>query len=163
MTLAAAKVSDSPLPKEGLECEFPKKFSTPIFDYYCGASDLFQNIRHFRDKMLVHSHKNPLMYLTFSSSLKGVSPDWFYSLPPHLLHSFEEITKVFLTQYVSRREAKKNNHHVISIKMRQGDNLMSYISYFHNQLTKIPNCGKDVSTLVFIIGLQISHPYKNIC
>jgi len=153
MTLATAKVSDSPLSEEILECEFPKKFSTPTFDYCCGASDPVQHIRHFRDKMLVHY---PLICLTFSSSLKGVSSDSFYSLLPCLLHSFEERTVVFLTQYASRREAKNNNHHLISIKMRQGDNLMSYIDYFQNQLTMILNCGEDVSTLVFIIGLQIS-------
>ena len=119
MTLATAKVSDSPLSEEILECEFPKKFSTPTFDYCCGASDPVQHIRHFRDKMLVHSRKNPLICQTFSSSLKGVSSDWFYSLLSCLLHSFEERTVVFLTQCSSRREAKKNNHHLISIKMRR--------------------------------------------
>jgi len=46
-TLSAVKISDSPLCKEILECEFPKKFSTPTFDYYSGVSDLVQHIRHF--------------------------------------------------------------------------------------------------------------------
>jgi len=58
--------------------------------------------------------------------LKGVVSDWLYSLPPHSLHNFEEVTEVFLTQYASRREAKKNNY-LLTIKMRQDDSLKSYI------------------------------------
>ena len=80
--------------------------------------------------MVIHSLNDPLMCLTFLSSLKGVASDWFYSMPPCSLHSFKEITKVFLTQYASRLETKKNNRYLLSIKMRQGDSLKSYISYF---------------------------------
>ena len=61
--------------------------------------------------MVVYSHKNSLMCLTFPSSLKGMASDWFYSMLPHFLHNFKKVTEAFLTQYVSRREAKKNNHH----------------------------------------------------
>ena len=77
------------------------------------------------------------------------------------LHNFKEINETFLTQYASCREAKKNNHHLLTVKMRQDDNLKSYIGYFQNQLAKIPNYGEDVSAPAFISRLQISHPlYK---
>jgi len=45
---------------------------------------------------------------------------------------------VFLTQYASRREAKRNNHHLITVKMRQSNILKSYIGYFQSQLAKAP-------------------------
>ena len=86
---------------------------------------------------------------------------WFYSLPPHSLYNFEKITNIFLTQYAARREAKKNNHHILTVKMRQDDSFKSYIGYFQNQLVKVPNCDEDVSALAFINRLQISYPlYK---
>ena len=89
--------SPTPLSKEILECEFPKKFSTPTYDYYSVVSDLVQHIRHFQDKMVIYSHNDPIMCLTFPSSLKGVASDWFYSMPPHFFHNFEEVFKAFLT------------------------------------------------------------------
>ena len=47
--------------------------------------------------------------------------------------------------------------------MRPCDSLKSYISYFQNQLSKVPNCGEDVFALAFISGLQVSHlPYKHL-
>jgi len=74
---------------------------------------------------------------------------------------FREGNEAFLTQYASRREAKKNNHYLLTIKMRQDDSLKSFIGYFQSQLVNISNCGEDVSALAFISGLQVSQPlYK---
>ena len=117
-TLSAGKAPDSPLSKETLECDFLSKFSTLTFDYYSEVSDLVQYISHFWDKMLIYSRNDPLMCLTFSSSLKGVASDWFYSMSLRFLRNFEEVTEVFFTQYASHREAKKNNHQLLSVKMR---------------------------------------------
>ena len=39
LILAVSKVLDSPLFEGIMECEFPRKFSDPTFDYYFGASD----------------------------------------------------------------------------------------------------------------------------
>ena len=138
-------------------------FSTSTFDYYSKARDPVKHIRHFWDKMIVHSCNDALICLAFSPSLKGVASNWFYSLPSHSLHNFEKVTKAFLTQYASRREAKKNNHHLLSVNMRQDDNLKSYIGYFQSQLAKVFNCSEDVSALTFISGLQIFHTlYKHL-
>jgi len=92
-----------------------------------------------------------------------VVSDWFYSLPPHSLDNFEEINEAFHTLYAFRREAKENNHHLLSIKMRQSDSLKSYISYFQNQLTKVLSCREDIFTLAFISEVQVPHPlYKHL-
>ena len=93
--------------------------------------------------MVVYSRNDPLMCLTFLSCLKGVFSDWFYSLPPRSLYNFDEITKVFPNQYASCWEAKKNNDHLPTVKIRQGDNFKLYIGYFQNQLSKVRNCVKD--------------------
>ena len=53
-------------------------------------------------------------------------------MPPYSFHNFEELTEVFLTQYTSCQEAKKNNHHLLTVKMSQGDNHKSYIVYFQS-------------------------------
>ena len=93
------------------------------------------------------------MCFTFSSSLKGVVSDWFYSLSPHSLHNLEEVSVAFLTHYASHREAKRNNHHLLTVKMKPSDNFKSYTGYFQSQLAKVPNCSKDVPALAFISGL----------
>ena len=100
--------------------------------------------------MVVYSRNDPLLWLNFSSNLKGVASDWFYSLTLHSLHNFVKVIEVFLTQYASRREAKRNNHHLLSVKIRQSADLKSFVSFFQSQLAKVSNCDEDVSALVFI-------------
>ena len=68
------------------------------------------------------------MYLTFPSSLMSATSEWLYSLPPHSLHNFSEVTKAFLTQYATRQEAKRSSHHFLSVRMRPGDSPKSYIT-----------------------------------
>jgi len=74
-------------------------------------------------------------------------------LPPHSLHNFAEVTEEFFTQCASCREAKRNIHHLLFIRMREGDSLKSYLNFFQNQLTKDSNCGEKVVALAFISGL----------
>ena len=101
------------------------------------------------------------MYLTFPSSLKGVASDWFYSLPLSL-HNFEEVFKAFLIQYASHRETKRNNHQLLTIKMRQSDSLKFYIGYLQSQLVKVPNCDEDVLHLRSSVGCKSFTPCTNI-
>ena len=103
------------------------------------------------------------MCLTFPSSLRGATSEWFYSIPPRSLHNFSEITKAFLPQYATRQEAKRSNHHLLSIKMRPEDSIKSYINFFQSQFTKVSNCREEVSAFAFISGLQVTHPlYKHL-
>ena len=70
------------------------------------------------------------MCRVFSSNLKGVALDWFYSLPSRSLQKFEEFSDAFFNQYAFQQEFKKNNNHLLTVKMKQGEALMRYIGYF---------------------------------
>jgi len=78
-------------------------------------------------------------------------------LPAFIISHNFEVSKAFLTQHASCRETKRNDHHLLIVKMSQSDSLKSYIGYFQSQLAKVSNCGDDVSALSFIRGLQVSH------
>ena len=111
--------------------------------------------------MVIYSHNDLVICFTFSSSLKGATSDWFYSLPLRSLHKFSAVTDAFLNQNASCQEANSNNYYLLSARMRQGDSLQLYINFFQRQLTKVSNCGKEVFVLAFINGLHVTHPlYK---
>jgi len=107
--------------------------------------------------MVIYSRNDPIKCLTFFSSIKGAASDWFYSLPPLFIHNLTLVTEAFLIQYASFQEAKWNSHHLLLIELRQEDSLKLYINFFQNQLTKISNCGEEVSTLAFISRLEVTH------
>jgi len=113
--------------------------------------------------MVIHSRSNSILCRIFTSCLKGVASDWFYSLSQRSIHGLRGLTKLFVAQYSSRQEFKQNNHHLFSIKMRHSDSLKTYIGYFQNQLAKVHNYSEDASAPAFISGLRITHPlYKHL-
>jgi len=109
--------------------------------------------------MVVHSHDDLLMCWVFPSSLKGVALDWFYSLPSRSLWNFEEVSDVFYKQYALRQKFKKNNNHLLTVKMKQEETLKCYISYFQSQIALVYNCNDDVAATTFIDGLQIDYSF----
>ena len=120
------------------------------FDCYSGQSGSVQHLRHYQDKVVIHSRNDSILYRIFPSNLKGVDSDWLYSLQPCSIHSFGDLTRLFLAQYSSLQGFKQNNHHLLSIKIMPSDSFKNYISYFHNQLAKVHNCNEDASDLAFI-------------
>ena len=92
--------------------------------------------------MVVHSCNDPVPHFSLwpkRSSLRIVLfPATALSI------QFSEVAEAFLTQYASRQEAKRSSHHLFSVKMRQGENLKSYVNFFHGQLAKVPNYGEEV-------------------
>ena len=92
----------------------------PSFDFYFGVINPIQQLRHYQEKIAIYSHDDLLTSWVFPSSLKEVTSDWFYSLLSHLFSDFEEVRKAFYNQFASRREFKKSNNHLLTIKMKPG-------------------------------------------
>jgi hypothetical protein len=109
--------------------------------------------------MDMYSHDDRIMCRVFPSSLKDVASNWFYSLRPNSLHSFDEVTRAFVDQYISRKEIMKNSHTLLSIKMGGGESLKNYLLRFHNEMATIHNCSEEVAAAAFIGGLPPTHKF----
>ena len=102
-------IFSSPISEEIQECEFPRKFTIPTFDAYSSyeLSDPTSLTLPRQDGGLFPEQP------PYVSNL-GVASDWFYFLSPRSIHNFECLAKLFLSQYSSRREFKKNNNHLLT-------------------------------------------------
>ena len=106
--------------------------------------------------MTVYAHDD-LLCRALPSSLKGAAYNWFYSLLRNSLWSSDDVTEAFYNQFTSQREFQKNNR-LLTVKMRSGESLKSFVNYFQGQMALVYNYDKDVSATAFISGLQCSHP-----
>ena len=75
------------------------------------------------------------------------------SLLTQSLLSFEEVSDASL------KEFKRNNNHLLTIKMKSRETLKRYISYFQSQMALIYNCNDDVTAVAFIVGLETNHSF----
>ena len=68
-----------------------------------------------------------------------------------------------LLQFASRREFQRNNNHLLTVRMKTGESLKSYVNYFQSQMVLVYNYNKDVAATAFISGLQVILSfYKNL-
>ena len=109
--------------------------------------------------MVIHSHDDTLLSRVFPSSLKGAAYDWFYSLPGQSLRNFEEIKQASYHQYTSQWVLRRNNNHILTIKMKPAESLKQYVGYFQSQMALVDKCNNDVAVTVFISGLQVTHSF----
>jgi hypothetical protein len=109
--------------------------------------------------MDMYSHDDRIMCRVFPSSLKDVASNWFYSLRPNSLHTFDEVSRAFVDQYISRKEIMKNSHTLLSLKMGGGESLKNYLSRFQNEVATIHNCSDEVAAAAFIGGLSPTHKF----
>jgi len=68
--------------------------------------------------------------------------------------TFLEVIEAFLTYYATHQKTKRSSHHLLSVKMRPGDSLKSYINFFQSQLTKVSNYDEEVSALALSAGYR---------
>jgi len=123
----------SPILEEIMSHRFSKKFVILSLNCYTGVTDPIQYVRAYQVKMAVHSHDDLLLCRVFPCSLKGVALDWFYSLLSQPLLNIEKVSDAFFNQYASW--IKKNNNHLLTMKMKPGETLKWYICYFQNRIT----------------------------
>ena len=154
---ATLRLTLSPLSPDILNIQFPRKFSVPTFEYYNGTSDPMQHLRHYQDKMAVYSYSDALLCRMFPSSLKGLASDWFYSLKPGSISSFEQVARTFLSQYSSCQEYRKTSNHLFTLKMYHDESLKKYLTRFQTERAKVHSCSDDVAAAAFISGLRQDH------
>ena len=133
----------------------------PTFDHYSGTTDSLSHLRQFQDKITVYAHDD-LLCRAFPSSLKEATYHWFYSLPKNSLRSFEDVTDAFYNQFASRREFQKNSNHLLMVKVKPGESLKNYVTYFQSHMVLMYNCNEDVAVATFISGLQVTHSFYKI-
>ena len=107
----------------------------------------------------MYSHDDRIICRVFPSILKYVASNWLYSLRPNSFHSFDEVTRAFVDQYISRKEIMKNSHTLLSIKMGGGESLKNYLSRFQNEMATIHKCSDEVAATIFIGGLPPTYKF----
>ena len=78
----------------------PSKFKMPTLDSYDGTHDPCDHIAMFKITMHLQGVPNEIMCRAFPTTLKGPTRVWFGKLPPNTITSFQELSKLFVNNFV---------------------------------------------------------------
>ena len=82
------------------------KFKIPTLDSYDGTLDPCDHIATFKTIMHLQGVLDEIMCRAFPTTLKGLARVWFSKLPPNTITSFQELSKLFVNNFVGGTKAK---------------------------------------------------------
>ena len=84
----------------------PSKFKLPSLVSYDGTRDPFDHIATFKTTMHLQGVLDEIMCRAFPTTLKGPARVWFSKIPPNSVSSFEELSKLFVNNFIGKQRHK---------------------------------------------------------
>ena len=78
----------------------PPKFKMSSLHSYDGMRDPFDHIATFKTTMHIQGVLDEIMCRAFPTTLKGPARVWFSNIPPNSVSSFEELSKLFVKNFI---------------------------------------------------------------
>ncbi|KAM2695552.1 hypothetical protein EV1_040036 [Malus domestica] len=94
----------------------------------------------------------------FTTTLQGEAQDWFYTLPPQSIQSFNELSLIFTKEYSSYRSIKKKSDHLFNVKKNPKKSLRTYVKRFKAEKARIVRCNDSIARATFQKRFPIDHP-----
>ena len=129
------------------------RFTCSPFNSYDGKMDPIEHISHYIQIMPLHTQNDALMCKVFPSSLRPTALRWFNRLQKGSIHNFTELIQEFDVRFVTYSRVPQSVDALLSIKMRVGETLCSYISLYWELYNKIGRGNKKIASSTFRMGL----------
>ena len=108
--------TDSPFTASINGHPLPPKFKMPSLDSYDGTRDPFDHIAAFKTTMHLQGVPDEIMCKAFPTTLKGPARVWFSKIPPNSVSSFEELSKLFVKNFIGGQRHKRSSSSLLTIE-----------------------------------------------
>ena len=108
--------TDSPFTASINGHPLPSKFKLPSLDSYDGTRDPFDHINTFKTTMHLQGVPDEIMCRAFPTTLEGPARIWFSKIPPNSVSSFEELSKLFVNNFIEGQRHKRSLSSLLTIE-----------------------------------------------
>ena len=115
----------------------PCKFSMPYFTSFKENGDPARHLKHYRSRMVLYPNNDALMCKIFATTLQGEMQNWFHTLQPRFIRSFDDLSLIFTKEYSFYRSINKKADHLFNIKKNPKESLPDYVKRFKAKKAKI--------------------------
>ncbi|KAM2140898.1 hypothetical protein ACFX1Q_007242 [Malus domestica] len=144
---------------DGIEqAEPPRKFSITHFISFKGDGDPERHLKHYQSVMVIYQSNDALMCKIFTTTLQAEAQDWFHTLPPQSIWSFDDLSLVFTKEYSSYCSIKRKFDHLFNVKKNPKGSLCNYMKRFKAEKAKIIGCEDLIASATFQKGHVANHP-----
>ena len=146
--------TDSPFTASINGHPLPPKFKIPSLDLYDGARDPFDHIATFKTTMYLQGVPNEIMCRAFPTTLKGLARVWFSKIPPNSVSSFEELSKLFVNNFIGGQRHKRSSSSLLTIEQGKNESLRSFITRFNKEALTVDEVDDKLLLVAFHNGVN---------
>ncbi|XP_058075663.1 uncharacterized protein LOC131224131 [Magnolia sinica] len=121
---------------------------------YSGSKDPSKHVKAYHSWMQIQTATDAMMCRGFSITLTGSAQSWYRQLKPNSISSFVELSRLFLTQFISGKRSRKRNTHLFAIKQEPKESLKDYIAYFNEEALLIEDYDYKMTLATVFNGLK---------
>ena len=138
---------ESPFTEQILAEPFPENFKMPATKQYEGLTDPVNHFESYRTWMNVRRATPSIKCQAFELTLTGTALEWFRSLQPRSIDSFDQLRAEFISRFIGHRTRKNDKTHLWSLKQGNNESLKSYIRRFTKEINTVERfTDRDVIT-----------------
>ena len=99
--------------------------------YTVGIGSL--QIATFKTMMHLQGVLDEIMCRAFHTTLKRPAWVWFSKIPPNTVSSFEELSKLFVNNFIGGQRHKRSSSSLLTIGQRENESLRFFITHFNKK------------------------------
>ena len=146
--------TDSPFTTSINSYPLPPKFKMPSLDSYDGTRDPFDHIATFKTMMYLQGVPNEIMCRAFLTTLKVPIRVWFSKIPPNTESSFEELSKLFVNNFIRGQRHKRFQSNLLTIEQGENESLQSFITHFNKEALTVDEMDDKLLLVAFHNGVN---------
>ena len=132
----------------------PPKFKMPSLNSYDGMHDPFDHIATFKTTMHLQGVLDEIMCRAFPTTLKGPARVWFSKIPSNSVSSFEELSKLFVNNFIGGQRHKRSSSNLLTIEQGENESLRSFITCFNREALTIDEVDDKLLLAAFHNGVN---------
>ena len=132
----------------------PSKFKMPTLDSYDGMQDPCDHIATCKTTMHLQGVPIKIMCRAFPTILKGPAKVWFHKLPPNTITLFQELSKLFINNFVGGQRQKRSLSSLLNIKQGENESLHTFISNFNREALLVDKMDEKILLAAFYNGVS---------
>nr|XP_023887901.1 uncharacterized protein LOC112000031 [Quercus suber] len=98
--------------------------------------------------------KMPPLDSAFPTTLKGLARVWFSKIPPNTVTSFEELSKLFVNNFIGGQRHKRSSSSLLTIEQGENESLRSFITRFNRDALAVDEVDDKLLLAVFYNGVH---------
>ena len=146
--------TDSPFTASINGQPLPPKFKMLSLDSYDGTRDPFDHIATFKTMMHLQGVPNEIMCRAFPTNLKRPTRVWFSKISPNTVSSFEELSKLFVKNFIGGQRHKRSSSSLLTIEQGENENLRSLITCFNREALTVDEVDDKLLLVAFHNGIN---------